>query len=97
MMKNLHIRHKEKTVMMDNRQSLFTSLASSVSTRRCDAAGAEAISQLITEKVTGEALSLSSVEGGRSRQQMHIMLTITRPDTCSNTQQKKRFNVRTIL
>lgn len=58
-MKYLHIRHKEKTVMMDNRQSLFTSLASSVRTRRCDAAGAEAISQLIMGKVTGDTLSLS--------------------------------------
>lgn len=61
------IKHKERTVQTYNRQSLITSLASSVGMSHCDATGAEKISQLIPNIVTGDMLLSSFMEGGGFR------------------------------
>lgn len=53
----MHIKHKEKTTEADNRHSLVTSVASSVSLCYCDTTRAENIRQLVSTRYTPVNLS----------------------------------------
>lgn len=70
MINHSSIKHKEKTVERDNRQSIITPLAGSVGTCRCDVTRTEKISQPIKKLVTGDMLQLSFVEGACSHERM---------------------------